>query len=106
LRNDNGGHAGCGGAGDLGAFEEANTLLEHRDGGVCKARILKARVFVLEAGLGLFCGMVDEALGQEERFGGLAELRAQHAAVDELRFRAPALGIGGDGRLLFSRLLF
>src|SRR5690606_12669542 len=69
-----GGHAGCGGATYLGAFEQAHALLEHGDGRVAEARILEARVLVLEAGLGLLGGGIDEALREKERLRGLAEL--------------------------------
>ncbi len=94
-----GGHAGGGGAGHLGAFQKAHALLEHGDRRVGEARILETRILVLETRFRLLGGLVDEALGQEERFGGLAELGAQHAAVHELRLGAPARGVVGD-RLL------
>ena len=85
-RGVDGGHAGGGGARLVGAFKQADALLEHGDRGIAEAAVLVA-VLVLEARLGLLGARVDEALRQEERFGSLAELGAQAPAVHE-----PGLG--------------
>ena len=78
-------HAARGGARRFRAFEQRHALLEHGHGRVGEARIDEARVLALEARLGGFHRVVDEALGQEHRFGRFAELRAQRAAVDQAR---------------------
>ena len=57
--------------------------------GLEKRRVDEARVLVLEARLGLLGAVVDEALGQEHRLRGLAELGAQRAAMHQLRLGAP-----------------
>ena len=99
-----GGHAGRRGARFLGALEQPHALLEHGDGRIAEAAVLVAGVLVLEAGLGLLGAGVDEALRQEERFGGFAELRAQRAAVHELRFGRPVLrGLPARSSLLAMR---
>ena len=88
-RQDRGGHrghAGGGGARGFGAFELDHAALEHRDVGIGKARIEKAGILALEARLALLGGVVDEALRQEQRFGGLAELRAQRAGMHQPGF--------------------
>ncbi len=103
-RGGDGGHAGRGRARDLGALEQAKALLEHGDGGIAEAGVLVARVLVLEAGLGLLGARVDVALGEEEGFGGLAELGAEHAAVDELGVGMPGRGVG-RGRLFLGHAL-
>jgi hypothetical protein len=89
-RRQNGGghrrHAGGGGARRFGAFELDHAALEHRDVGIGKARIEKAGVLALEPCFALFGGVVDKALGQEQRFGRFAELRAQRAGMDQPGF--------------------
>ena len=90
-RGGDGRHAGGGGARGFGAFQQPHALLEHGDGGIGEARIDEARVLVLEAGLGLLGAVVDERLGEEQRLGGLAEGRAQRAAVHQQRLGAPGL---------------
>ena len=82
------GHSGRGGARGLGALELRDALLEHRHGRIGEARILVAGVLALEARLGLRRIFVDVALGEEQRFRGLAELRAQRAGVHQAGFRA------------------
>ena len=82
------GHSGCGGARGLGALELRNTLLEHRNSRIGEPRVLVAGVFALEAGFCLRRIFVDIALGQKQRFRGLAELRAQCAGVHQTGFRA------------------
>src|SRR5690606_7497868 len=54
-----------------------------------------AGIRALEARLGLLGGLIDMALGEEQRLGGLAELRADGAAVDEARRRPDAGGVKG-----------
>ncbi len=84
-------HTGCCGARILGAFQEAHALFEHGDGRIAEARVLVAGAFLLEAGFCLLGAVVDEALGEKHGLGGFAMLRADHAAVHELRFRRPGL---------------
>ena len=87
-------HAGRGRARGFGAFERRHARLEHRDGRIGEARILKAGLFVLEAPLGLGGVLVDVALGEEQRLRGLAELRAQCAGMDETGLGTIAIGCG------------
>ena len=82
------GHAGRGGARGFGAFERRHAPLEHVDGRIGKARILIAGILALEAGLRLRGGVVDVALGEKQRFRGLAERRAQRARLNQTGFRA------------------
>ena len=58
------------------------------DGRVGEARIDEARLLALEARLGGLGAVIDEALGQEDRLGVLAELRPEDAAMDQ-RGRRP-----------------
>ena len=74
-----------------GAFEKPHALLEHGDGRVGVARIDEAGLLALEARRRLLGAVVDVALGQEDRLGVLAELRAEDAAVDELGRRPEGL---------------
>ena len=99
------GHAGRGCARGFGALERRHARLEHRDGRIGEARILKARVLVLEAALGLERVVVDVALGEEQRLGSLAELRAQGAGMDQTGFGAVAIAVaimGGRGHVASS----
>ena len=68
----------------LGAFERAHALFEHVDRRVGIARIDEARLVALEARLGRFRTVVDEALRQIHRLRRFAELRAHGRAMDEL----------------------
>ena len=62
--------------------------------GIGKARIEIAGILALEARLALFGAVVDKALGQKQRFGCFAELRAQRAGMDQ-----PGFGtVTGGGR--------
>ena len=79
------------------AFELDHAALEHRDVGIGKARIEKARVLALEARLALLGGVVDKALRQEQRLGRFAELRAQGAGMHQPGFGAVAGGRRGRG---------
>ena len=83
-------HAGRGRARGFGALERRHARLEHRDRRIGEARILVARLLVLEAPLGLRGAFVDVALRQEQRLGGLAELRAQRAGMHEAGLGAVA----------------
>ncbi len=83
-RGADGGHAARDRKPRLRAFEQAHALLEHRDGRIGVARIDEARVLALEARLGRLGVGIDEALGQEQRLGGLGELRAHRAAMHQL----------------------
>ena len=99
------GHAGRCCARGLGALERRHARLEHRDRRIGKARVLKARVLVLEPALGLERVVVDVALGQEQRLGGLAELRAQYAGMDQTGLGAVAIAVaimGGRGHVASS----
>src|SRR5208282_2735753 len=58
------------------------------------------RLFVLEAAFGLGGILVDIALGQKQRLGSLAELRAQCAGLDQAGFGTVAVAImRGRGHL-------
>ena len=77
-------HAGGRGARILGAFQRAHALFEHVDGRVGVARIDEARLLALEARFGRLRALVDIALGEVHRLGGLAEARnatCRHARV-------------------------
>src|SRR5262249_6466240 len=78
----------CRGPRRAGALQETHALLEHGDGGIGVAAIDEAAL-ALETLLGFFGGLVDVALGKKQRLGGLAEARAQAAAMHEARFEAP-----------------
>ena len=80
------GHAGRGRARGFGAFELDHAALEHRDRRIREARIDEAGILALEARLALLGGVVDVALGQEQRLRRLAELRAQGAGMDQAGF--------------------
>ena len=82
-RNRHRRHAGRGRARRFGALERRHARLEHRDRRIGEARILVARLLVLEAPLGLRGRLVDIALRQEQRLGGLAEFGAQDAGLNE-----------------------
>ena len=77
------GHAGCGGAAGLGPLDQRQPLLQHCHGGVAEAGILVVLIGAGEGRLGLLGAVVDEAGGQEQRLGGLAELAALGAAMHE-----------------------
>ncbi len=95
-------HPGRGRARGLGAFERRHALLEHGDGGIGKARILVARLLVLEAPLGLQRIVVDVALGEEQRLRGFVELRTQNPGMHQAGFRAVAFGRGCSHRSLLQ----
>src|ERR1044072_3697135 len=76
-------HAGRGRARVLCALERRHARLEHRDRRVGEARILVARLLVLETPLGLRRGLVDIALRQEQRLRSLAEFRADGPGLHE-----------------------
>ncbi|VTZ58996.1 hypothetical protein EMEDMD4_10172 [Sinorhizobium medicae] len=87
----NRGHAGGGCTRVFRSFEHAHALFEHVVGRAAVTRIDVTVSLALETGLRRFGGVVDEALRQEDRFGGLAVLGTQRSAVDELGCRAPIL---------------
>src|SRR5262249_10665619 len=91
-------HAARGRARGFGAFELRHAPLEHGHGRVGVARVDVARLGVVEARLALFGGVVDEALGGEDRLRGLAELGAQRAGVHEAGFGAVFFGGRGHSR--------
>ena len=88
------GHPGRGRARGFRAFERRHARLEHCDRRIGEARILEARLFVLETALGLGGVLVDVALGEKQRFGSLAELRAQRAGMDQTGFGTIAIMCG------------
>ena len=96
-------HAGRGRARGFRAFERRHAPLEHVDGRIGKARILIAGIFALEARFGLGGAVVDVALGEKQRFRGLAERRAQRAGLDETGFRAVAFLRGRGHVALLGR---
>ncbi len=67
----------------LGTLHQRDAFLEHLDGEVLQPRVGHARDFAAEAGGGGLGIVVGVARGQEQRLAGLAELRAQHAALHE-----------------------
>src|SRR5439155_25756983 len=66
-------------------------LFEHVIGRAAVTGIDETVGLALEARLGGFRCVVDEALGQIDRFGCFAELRAERSAVNELGCGAPSL---------------
>ena len=60
------------------------------------ARVDVAGLGVVEPRLALLGAVVDEALGDEQRLGGLAELRAQGPGMDEAGFGTVLRGVGAD----------
>ena len=78
LAEDRGGdgrHAGCRGARIFGAFQHAHALFEHVVGRAAVAGIDEAVRLALEARFGRFRAVIDEALRQEDRFGGFTIVR-------------------------------
>ena len=80
------GHAACRRAGGLRPFERGHALLEGIDGGIGVPAVAVARLLVQEAPFGALGALVDEALGQEQRFRRLAEGRAIMALMDKAGF--------------------
>ena len=87
-------HAAGGCARGLGALEGGHAPLEHGDGRIGEARVDEAWLLALEAGRAFLGRFVDEALGQKQRLGSFAELRADLAGVDEASFRTVAACFG------------
>src|SRR5690606_23964417 len=97
LAEEGGGHrrhAGRRGARRAGALEEAHALLEHGNGRVGETRIDETGLIAGKARRGTLGAVIDEALSEEERLGGLAEFRSQGAAMYELGRRSEALLVG------------
>ena len=64
---------------------------------------MKAGILAFEPRFALLGAVVDEALGEKQRFGRFAELRAQGAGMHQLGFRAVmAIGAFGDTGLVAS----
>ncbi len=80
------GHAGRRRTRRFRALEGGHAAFEHGDGRIGEARIEEAGRRAREALLAFLGAVIDEALGQKERFGRLAELRAQRARLHEARF--------------------
>ena len=98
-------HAARGRARRLGAFEQRHAALEHRHRRIGEARIDEPRRVALEARLRLRHRVVEIALGEEQRLGGLLELRAHRAAVHELGGGTQRPGIAGLAGVGHSALL-
>ena len=79
-------HAGRGRARRLRALEGGHPGLEHVDGRIGEPRVEIARLGAVEARLALLGAVIDKALGEKQRFGCLAELRAERAGMDEAGF--------------------
>jgi hypothetical protein len=97
-RGEDRGHAGRRGARGLGALEQGHALLEHLHGGIAEARIDEALLPIGEGVLGLLRRAIDIARGHVDGLAGLAEGRAQDAALDELGGEAPILLAAAVGR--------
>jgi hypothetical protein len=69
--------------------------LEHGDGRIAVARINEARFFPGEARFRRLRFVINEALGEEERLGIFAELRAQDAGMNEPAFRVQFFRVEG-----------
>ena len=83
----------------LRTLEQRHAGFEHRDGRVRKARVDETRLFALKTSFRSLGRVVDEALCQEQRLGGLAERRPHRAAMDEAGRRAEGRGMLGHGML-------
>ena len=81
-RHEHRGHAGAGGEARLGALDLAQSLLEHRDGGVAVAGVDEALLLAVERRLSRLGGLVHVAGVEEHRLGGLLEGRAHLAGAD------------------------
>src|SRR3546814_4698373 len=77
---------------DLGAFQQAQALLEHCHRLVGVARVLVALLFALEGRLGLFRRLVNVAGGQIERLARLVEAAPREATAHHRGLRSPAPG--------------
>ena len=104
-RGGDGRHAACGGARRLRAFEERHAALEHRDGRVGEARIDEARIVALEARFGLLHRVVEIALGEEQRLGGLLEPATAASRRGSIALRAAASSGSRDLRGVVIRSL-
>jgi len=87
-------HARGLGATGLGALEQGQPVFEHFHGRVGVARIDEA-LGAGEPRVGALGGVVEIALGQEDRLGRLAKLRTQRAAAHQPRGDLPIGGIVG-----------
>ena len=86
------GHAGRGGAAGLGALDQAEPILQHRQGRIGEPGILVVFDGAGERGFGLFRVVVDIAGGEVQRLGGLAVVAALHAALHEAGGGAVVVG--------------
>ena len=77
------GHAGRGQPAGFGAFQQAQPLLQHRQGGVGEAAVLEPVDLVFERGFRLGRVVIDEAGGQIGNFRRLGIFRTAQAAADE-----------------------
>jgi len=85
-----GGHAGGGGEGVLRPLDGGDAFFEHPDRGVAVAGVDEfVGAGFDEPRLGLFGGVVDKALGQEDRLGHFAILAAARARMHQFRPRLP-----------------
>jgi hypothetical protein len=95
-------HAGRGGARRLGALERCHARLEHADRRVREAGVDVAFVLALEARLALLRRLVDVPLSEEERLGGLAEIGAEGAGMDEPRLELEVV-VGCRGTIVHGQ---
>ena len=79
AQSKDGAHARSRGQACLGAFKCGEPVLEHRDGGIGKSRVNESLALGLETFRSLCCTLEDEAGGQEQRLGVLAEFGARGA---------------------------
>ena len=91
-------------AAGLGAFQQRQPVLEHLHGRIGVARVDEARLVAGEAGVGALGAVVDVALGQKERLGGLAERRAHRAAAHQAGGDFPVLGLSLVASSAITRL--
>ena len=90
-RGGDGRHARRGGAAGLRPLEGGHALPPASPPSDSeKAGVLEAGILVQEAGLALLGAVIDMALRQKQRLGGLAELRAHRAGMDEAGLRDEA----------------
>ena len=101
-----GGHSAGGRKGVLSAFKLRHPVLEHAHGGVAVAGIDElVRAAFDEACLGGLGAVIDETLGQVDRFAHLAILAAPRAAMHGAGARVEGLGQGSGALCHVSRLL-
>ena len=96
-------HAGCCRPRSLCAFKCRNSAFEHLHRRVGKTGINEPVVLAEEPRLALFCAVVDMALGQEQRLGCLAKLRAEGALVHKQGFGTEGADVFGVRHQIFPK---